>query len=118
MTTAVINFSSFVRLLLEAVPELRTVYAEHIDDNDGLLEHVLMGDVTRFAEYLYFEDSNSECLVRLVEFLDKAYASNDEKLKELISVSFLENLSRDKESFKGVRAMLSTRLNGELSKYD
>lgn len=118
MIEAVINFISFVKLLLEVLPELTSVYDEHIDDYDGLLEHVLMGDVTRFAEQLFIEDSNSECLARLLGFLDKAYASNDEKLQELISVSFLENLSRDEESFEGIRAMLSARLEDELSKYD
>lgn len=118
MTEAVINFISFVKLLLEVVPELVSVYDEHIDDYDELLEHVLMGDVTRFAEKLYIENSNSECLARLLGFLDKAYAVDDEKLNELISVSFLENLTRDEESFEGIRAKLSPQLKDELSKYD
>lgn len=118
MDEVVINFSSFVKLLLEAVPELILLYDEHIDDYDGLLEHVLMGDVTRFAEQLYSEGASSECLARLLGFLNKAYSSGDQKLKELISVSFLENFSRDEESSEGIKAMLSVQLADELAKYN
>ena len=118
MIDTVINFNSFAKLLVESVPELKSVYSEHIDDYDGMLEHVFMGDVTRFAEQLYSVDSNSLCLRKLLEFLDSAYASDDPKLKELISVSFLENLSRDEDGFEGIRAHLSARLEEELSRYD
>ncbi len=118
MIEVVINFKSFVKLLLETVPELIPVYDEHIDDYDKLLEHVFMGDVTRFVEQLYSDNSDSECLARLLEFLDRAFSTDDEKLKELVSVSFLENLSRDKKSFEGIRILLSANLAKELSKYD
>lgn len=113
-----ISFTSFIRLLLHEIPELKLVYDQHIDDYDELLEHVFMGDVTRFAEQLYVTDPRSECLIRLLRFLDKSYAVEDEKLKELISVSFLENLSRDEEFFEGFRGLLGETLSEELSKYD
>ena len=118
MIEAVLNFFSFIKMLLESVPELKSVYDEHIDDYDELLEHVFMGDVTRFAETLYKRDPNSECLVRLLSFLDKAFLTNDKKLQELISVSFLENLSQDDECYLGIKQLLSDALHRELSLYE
>ncbi|WP_156886038.1 DUF7674 family protein [Rheinheimera baltica] len=113
-----ISFQTFMNLLLEEVPELSIAYSEHIDDYDELIEHVFMGDVTRFSEELYFENPDSEVLKRLLHFIDRAFAVEDEKLKELISVSFLENLSRDEKSFEGIRGLLSAKLVEELSKYN
>lgn len=55
---------------------------------EPLLEHVFMGDVTRFAEERYNSDPNSECLSRLLRFLDEAFATEDEKLRNLISGRF------------------------------
>lgn len=118
MIEVAINHRSFVKLLLDAVPELKPVYEEHIDDYDELLEHVFMGDVARFAEHLYVANPNSESLFRLLEVLDKLYVVGDEKLKELISVSFLENLSRDEKYYAEFRSLLSRALAEELSKYD
>ncbi|WP_027671349.1 DUF7674 family protein [Rheinheimera baltica] len=118
MMSLTINYDTFITLLLEAVSELSIVYAEHIDDYDELIEHVFIGEVTRFSERLYAGDPNSVVLKRLLDFIGCAFAADDEKLKELISVSFLENLSRDGDSFEGIRVLLSAKLSEELSKYD
>ncbi len=118
MNEVMLNFLSFIKMLLENVPELKSVYDEHIDDYDELLEHVFMGDVTRFAESLYRRDPNSECLTKLFNFIDKAYLTEDKKLQELISVSFLENLSQNEESYLGIKQLLSDALRCELSLYE
>lgn len=118
MIFSAISFTSFVRLLLHEVPELKPVYIQHIEDYDELLEHVFMGDVARFAEQLYITNPRSKCLTRLLDFLDKSYAVEDENLKELISVSFLENLSRDEKYCEGIRNLLGEKLSKELSKYN
>ena len=44
MITSILKFESFIEILLTQIPELRSVYDEHINDNDELLEHVFMGD--------------------------------------------------------------------------
>jgi len=118
MIEVALNFLSFIKMLLENVPELKSVYDEHIDDYDELLEHVFMGDVTRFVEKLYKSDPNSECLIRILNFIDKAFLAEDKKLQELISVSFLENLSQDEESYLGIKQLLSDALRRELSLYE
>lgn len=38
----------FIEHLLRIIPELKQAYDEHLVDNDVLLPHVFMGDVTRF----------------------------------------------------------------------
>jgi len=113
-----ISTVSFVKLLLEVCPELIPIYNEHIDDYEELLEHVFMADVTRFAEQLYIVDSNSDCLTRLLAFLDETFDYGNEIIKELISVSFLENLSREYMDFSSIRALLGSQLAEELLKYD
>ena len=118
MIDSAYNMSSFIKMLLENVPELRSIFEGHISDYDGMLEHVFMGDVTRFAEGLYRADPNSECLARLLDFLDKAFIAGDTGVQELISVSFLENLSRDGEGRLGIKDLLSDSLRGEFSQYN
>ncbi len=110
--------ASFVESLIKDVPDLKSVYDEHISDNDELLGHVFMGDVTRFVENLYNENANSGSLTNILHLFDKAYSSNDECLQGLISVSFLENLSRGENSYEGIKNMLSVQLTEELSKYE
>ncbi len=110
--------TSFVESLTKSVPDLKSVYDEHISDYDELLGHVFMGDVTRFIEQLYNENPSSTSLTELFKLFDKAFSLNDEYLKEVISVSFLENLSRDESSFEGIKNMLSDQLKEELSKYE
>ncbi|EGR0752212.1 hypothetical protein D8T32_14895 [Vibrio vulnificus] len=113
-----ISSASFILQLIEVVPELRVVYDEHIADYDELLEHVFMADVTRFAECLFAQKSHSDTLSRLIMFIDKAYSSDDEELKELISVSFLENISKKDKTYLEFISLLSPELKLELSKYD
>jgi hypothetical protein len=43
------NGETFVGRLLQVLPELKSTYEQHLADNDLLLPHVFMGDVTRFV---------------------------------------------------------------------
>lgn len=80
------------------------------------ISDITKADILNFRSNLA-KDPDSEVLKRLLCFMDRAFAADDEKLKELISVSFLENLSRDGDSFEGIRVLLSAKLSEELSKY-
>jgi hypothetical protein len=55
---------SFIKELLRTVPELQPAYAEHLNDNDTLLPHVFMGDVTRFVIAEASKPSESKALTR------------------------------------------------------
>ena len=83
----------FITLLVQEVPELSSVLAEHMDENDEILPHVLMGDITRLACAKMENDPDSPSVRALLNRLEAAYAFGSEPVKELISVSFLENLA-------------------------
>ncbi len=117
MKSVTLKYETFVSLLIEEVPELFSVYEEHLDDNDGLLEHVFMGDVTRFIVIISTEEEKSEVLDRIITLLDKAIRSKDEKLQELISVSFLENLPQHDSCYTDIKKVLPPALLKELAHY-
>jgi hypothetical protein len=50
----------------------------------------------------------------ILNYLEKAYAAGDEELRELISVSFLENLPRSGESGAELREMVGPNLRKQL----
>jgi len=82
------NADRFIIHLLAAVPELAPVAREHIADNDDVLSHVLMGDVTRWVT----DASNSTARPRFFAAVEHGLASGSEDVAELLNVSFLENL--------------------------
>ncbi len=117
-----LSFASFIPSLLKSVPELVPLYQEHITDNfNELLPHVFFGEVTRFVVSNYKARQNLEALKRIFDFLDRGINSKDEKLQELISVSFLENLlpeEGEEECFHEIKNLLSKSLQTELKLYE
>jgi hypothetical protein len=121
-----LTYSTFVEHLIREVPELRPVFEEHIRLYDEQLPHVFMGDVTRFVIRSYHESlsgdpdarSRHELLVRTLTILERAMASQDARLRELISVSFLENLNQAREAYEGIRSLLGRELRRELKSYE
>lgn len=86
-----IDYENFVQQLLSTVRETRGIYQKHLEDNDETLPHVLLGEITRFIIDSY-RRANIELLARILEFLENAISSTDDKVQELVVVSFLENL--------------------------
>lgn len=107
--------------LLAGVPELGPVYDEHIEDNDELLSHVLMADVTRFFEdhltASYGEGPeahrSAEIVNHVLTVLEDAMMSGDPGLRELVSASFLENLDQD-ERYEAVKELAGPGLKRQL----
>lgn len=81
---------NFIAALIDHVPELRSVYSEHIEDYDEVLPHVFMGDVTRFiAQQLQTNISDTLAVVRrILDVLERGMISGDDSVQEIISVSF------------------------------
>ena len=111
-------------------PEFQTVYEEHMSDNDELLPHVLMGDFVRFLFDAYRKSMTSmsdaenwsQFVNRSLALMERAIASEDPRLVNLISVSFVGNLlpsdERDAESYKAIKVQLGPKLREELNLYD
>jgi hypothetical protein len=75
-----LTYDNIFNNVLEKVPSFAPIYDEHIKDNDELLHHVLMGDLTRYAIRLYREgrkkgDSRShETLDTILQLLEKPFS--------------------------------------------
>ena len=113
-----ITQDNLAQALLEAVPELRPVYDEHMEDNFGdFLGHIFFGDVTRFAGGLLkkLDGSDSvkakENLTRLVNFCEEAMGSGDDYVQNVISLSFIENI--DREDFDSIFPLFGPHLRAE-----
>jgi hypothetical protein len=79
-------------VLVDAVPEFRDPLESHLQDNSGeVLPHVLFGDLTRFVLAARRED-RQDVVVRALTFLETALAEGDREVKELVAVSFVENI--------------------------
>lgn len=115
---SVLSFNAFIPHLIKSVPELIPLYDEHINEYDEMLEHVFLGEVTRFIESSYKSKNKSYVLNRIFELFDSVFNSEDEKLVELISVSFLENLTKDDEDYRNIKNMLSRSMQNELRLYE
>jgi hypothetical protein len=77
--------------LREAVPEFESAIDEHIADNGEVLQHPLFGDLTRFVVAAH-ERGDDELVRRCLAFLELALLSDDDRLNNLVAVSFIENV--------------------------
>ena len=86
-----ISYDDVIEHLLEQLPEFRAEVEDHIQFNEGLLPHVLFGDLTRFVLRAR-EQGRDDVVRRALEFLDEALRHGDEQVDNLVSVSFVENV--------------------------
>lgn len=114
----------FVEELVEATPSLRTLYDEHLSDHKELLPHVFMGDLTRYTLDLQekvLEHGDTEArrvLTEMLGLLENGMTEGSEKVKELIAVSFLENLDQDHKVYQSLKGVLGPRLREELKFFE
>jgi hypothetical protein len=117
-----VTFETFVQQLILHVPEFKPAYDEHVKNNPTPLLHVLTGDLTRFVIDIYRESKSGQpteqqsrqLLSKCLSFLEESISSPDEKVQELLSVSFLENLDQADSDYDGIKALLGPRLRKEL----
>lgn len=99
-----------VGALVSRVPALRGLLQEHVDDYDGLLPHLFLADVVRFVS------RGAGVVVRglVAAVLEDLFRSGEEEDRELIAVSFLENLPSEAEEGGSIRQELGPLLSDEL----
>lgn len=102
MTTTV----AFIESLLRLVPDLMPIYEEHLTDNDTLLPHVFMGDVTRFVISKANDPRGRNGVAELLAYLEAGLENGSEEIEELIVVSFVENLRGECSAVKILRPMM------------
>lgn len=81
----------FIQDLVQRFNDLGSQLQEHVADNDEILPHVFMGDVTR---YVLSDGSQRQ---ELVCHLNDAFVNGPTEVRDLIAVSFVENIESEEE---------------------
>jgi len=97
----------FIQKMVAAFPEVKSIHDQHQADNDELLPHVLMGDVTRYV-ISQTENKSTPVITKLLDFFEQTL--DDEEIEELISVSFVENLFGEDNTIKALRPIMGPKL--------
>ena len=89
----------FINDLVKKNSILKKIYDEHIKNNDELLPHVFMGDLTRKIVELDQSIRNKRAggaeimiIKNIMDDLERGLSSSSNEVKELIIASFIENL--------------------------
>lgn len=85
-----ITRDAFLDQLALAVPESAEVVAEHLNDNGGLLLHLLMSDLLRMTVSTY-EAGQREVTDRLLAFVNRGLHEGDAEVINAVNVSFVED---------------------------
>lgn len=109
---------AFVGALVYRFPELLEVLQEHLEDQAGeVLPHVFMGDVTRWLVRRFLAAGRNDATLReILSFMEGAFKSDREEVKELLAVSFLENLPCFGESGFEIRSVIGPTMQEELAR--
>jgi hypothetical protein len=103
----IVTYENLADDLLTNVPELRKMYEEHLADYDQVLPHVLLGDMVRYMVLVSKETHDlSTRLKRIVDWIEKAVEIGDERVREAIVVSFLENLDKYESEGRQIESRL------------
>jgi hypothetical protein len=108
--------TAFISSLVNSVPELELLMADHVAAFDELLPHVFMGDVSRFVltkwhAKAHGSDDAAAVLKAVFTRLEIASSSNSDQVDELIGVSFVENLLPDANGLECLQTFVSPEMH-------
>lgn len=108
---------AFIGYLAREVPELMPSLQEHLDDYDGLLPHVWLGDVTRWMLQRFKTDPDDPGFKRALHLMDEALSHKDfEAEHQLVSASFVENLPRSGEPNAAILEVVGASVRAQLQR--
>jgi hypothetical protein len=113
----------FVEELVGEIPSLASLLEEHVREFEEMLPHVFMGELTRYVLQLHNDSSGStniqgqSRLRQILDRLEAGFAHGEDAVKELIGVSFLENLTGE-EGRETLRSLLGPRMSEALKQWD
>jgi len=93
-----VNFTNISDHLLEAIPEINSIYREHLVDYDSVLNYILFEQLFQFIMNPQLgggtekEAVRDDLFDRVSIFMETALESNDDSVRNLVAVSFLEPL--------------------------
>lgn len=105
----------FVAELVAEHDGLEPLLEEHKEDNGEVLPHVFFGDLTQWVVDQHLSaDADPTELVPLLTHLERGMADGTDEVKELIAVSFVENLPYPDEDGADIVDRLGPALTAEL----
>jgi hypothetical protein len=79
--------------------DLESTLDEHLEIYGEMLAHIFFGDVTRWIENQFATSPDSVDLCKVLDLLEEDYKCGNDVVRELLVVSFLENLDHDSMVF-------------------
>ena len=80
----------FLSALAREVPETQGVVAEHMEEFDELILHLLVADLRRYG-FDEFDSGRRDVLARLLNVIDRALLDGAEDVNNAMAVSFVED---------------------------
>ncbi|PKL38575.1 MAG: hypothetical protein CVV44_11890 [Spirochaetae bacterium HGW-Spirochaetae-1] len=105
----------FVNNFVDKFLYLKPILKEHIEDYDEILPHVFLGEIAKWCVANY-KNSSQENVQQIFEYIEQTFKNGGEEIQELISVSFLENLSNQNEDERKILKYLGPELLSEFKK--
>lgn len=87
----------FCRELGRVLHDISLILQDHINDNDEILPHVFMGDVTRYVV------SGGPERKEVVSRLNKGLAEGSDDIQHVIAASFVENIESEADLEQALR---------------
>lgn len=125
-----LNLDSFFTELIKKIPEIKSIYEEHIKFNGEPLNYLLMFECVNFLIEIYRQYKKNpnnknpyNVAVKICDFLKKAFESSaDYQVKELITIEIAERLacSRSKiaDVYEEIKLLLGPKLREEIKHYE
>ncbi len=109
---------ALVDRLVDTSPALRPLRQQHLDAFGELSPHMFFGELTAWLVNAYLADPDAGPTAtwrRILADLERAYETGDTDVKELLYVSFLENLPYPDEDGAGIAEHLGPGLAADLA---
>jgi transcriptional regulator of NAD metabolism len=101
---------AFIRELALTAPELQRILDTHISDYNVVLPHVLFGDISRFVISEARRIETRSTIIPLLNKIEKGLTEGSEGIRELIQVSFVENLIGETKAIQSMENFMGPNL--------
>ncbi len=115
MSTHSLDSQNFLPTLIELVPELETLFKEHVKFYQEPMPNIFLGNLARIVtdSVKALEDKRSARLEVILDMIDKALSSEDDALRIAGKVAFVDSIT-DLGTRTAIRAYEKLALNEEL----